>query len=103
MRAQSGKDSQEDKNRRRTAGRTLLRFPSSRVYSLRTSCSRGVHVGAVVDGGVGSAIVSVMEAARLAPGAKEKSGNPNYLPPKFLGRHRELSRPINSINCLAID
>jgi len=43
---------------------TLLRFASSRAYSSRTSCSRGVQVGVVVDGGAGSAIVLVIDGVR---------------------------------------
>ena len=36
-----------------------------------------------------------LKESSLTPGAKKKNGNPNYPPPKLLGRHRELSRPIN--------
>ncbi len=43
---------------------TLLRFESSRAYSSRTSCSRGVQVGVVVDGGAGSAIELVFGGFR---------------------------------------
>jgi len=43
---------------------TLLRFESNRAYSSRTSCSRGVQVGVVVDRGAGSAIVHVIEGVR---------------------------------------
>ena len=43
---------------------TLLRFARSRAYSSRTSCSRGVQAGVVVDGGAGSAIELVKEEIR---------------------------------------
>lgn len=42
---------------------TLLRFASSRAYSSRTSCSSGVQVGVVGDGGA-SAIVPGKEGFR---------------------------------------
>jgi len=43
---------------------TLLRFARSRAYSSRISCSRGVQVGLVVDGGAGSAIEPVRQGIR---------------------------------------
>jgi hypothetical protein len=47
---------------------TLLRFESSRAYSSRTSCSRGVQVGVVVDGGAGLAIELVFGGVRAEKG-----------------------------------
>ena len=40
--------------------RTLFKLESKRVYSSRTSCSRGLMVGAWCVGGEGSAIVLAM-------------------------------------------
>ena len=45
--------------------RTLLRLERSRAYSSKTSCSRGVHAGAVEEVVLGSAI---------APGRKDSYG-----------------------------
>lgn len=46
-------------------GRTLFKFPSSRAYSSRTSCSRGESVSSEGDGGV------VCEAERCVSGGSE--------------------------------